>query len=316
MTQEAYTKRYGGQPEKYGRVAVLFGGVSSEREVSLRSGSAIASALEEDGFSVKRIDITENAIDQLTAEQIDRAFIALHGVGGEDGKIQAVLDWLKIPYTGSDMASSALAMNKLQTKYIWQSRGFPTPKYEVINQSSDWGKVFEQLGGEVFVKPIHEGSSLGMSFVDEVSEMAVAYKDPAKFDEEVLAESKVTGREFSVAVLNGQALPPVEMKTNNRFYDYQAKYFQDDTQYFCPCNLTDLKDAELRDLAVRSFNIVGCSGWGRVDFMQDEDENFYLLEVNTVPGMTNHSLVPMSANAVGLSFNELVCEILSSTLDE
>lgn len=260
------------------------------------------------------LDVQADAIAKIEAFAPDRVFIALHGPGGEDGKMQAVLDWLAIPYTGSDHAASALAMDKLKTKQVWQSVGLVTPEYASLVENSDWQAVLDSLGGQGFVKPAHEGSSIGMSVVSTAQELKAAYEKAAHYDAKVLVERRIVGREFTVAVLNGVALPAIGLKTDHVFYDYDAKYVSNTTQYLCPCGLTQEKEAELQSIAQQAFAAVGCKGWGRVDFMQDEAGNFYLLEVNTVPGMTDHSLVPMAARQSGIEFNELVLEILAQTL--
>ncbi|WP_075185863.1 D-alanine--D-alanine ligase [Teredinibacter haidensis] len=302
--------------EGFGKVAVLYGGTSAEREVSLKSGLAVEKGLQELGIDAKGYDIGGNAVEQLLAIDFDRAFIALHGEGGEDGKIQAVLDLMGKPYTGSRHTASAIAMDKLKTKQIWLSEGLPTPSYRVIDACADMAEVLQSLGGEAFVKPVHEGSSIGMRCVSSPQALAEACVLANQFDSLVMAEQKISGAEFTVAVLNGRALPPVELQTDNTFYDYEAKYESSTTRYNCPCNLSVEKIQELENLAVNAFGAVGCRGWGRVDVMQNQHGDFFLLEVNTVPGMTDHSLVPMAARAAGLSFNELVCEILATTMQD
>ncbi|ABD80112.1 D-alanine--D-alanine ligase [Saccharophagus degradans] len=309
-----YVKKFDGNTAALGRTLVLFGGTSSEREVSLRSGAAVLQALQAGGVDAHGLDVQADAIAKIEAFAPDRVFIALHGPGGEDGKMQAVLDWLAIPYTGSDHAASALAMDKLKTKQVWQSVGLVTPEYASLVENSDWQAVLDSLGGQGFVKPAHEGSSIGMSVVSTAQELKAAYEKAAHYDAKVLVERRIVGREFTVAVLNGVALPAIGLKTDHVFYDYDAKYVSNTTQYLCPCGLTQEKEAELQSIAQQAFAAVGCKGWGRVDFMQDEAGNFYLLEVNTVPGMTDHSLVPMAARQSGIEFNELVLEILAQTL--
>jgi D-alanine-D-alanine ligase len=302
--------------QQFGRVGVLFGGTSSEREISLKSGQAVCHALKSAGVNVVPIDLGENPIDQITAENIDRAFIVLHGPGGEDGKIQAVLEFLKVPYTGSGVQSSALAMDKLKTKYIWQAIGLPTPKFEVLTKATDWEQCLSKLDGRVMVKPAHEGSSIGMSKVDTPEGLKGAYEKAAGYDQTVIAEKLIDGAEYAVSILGDQCLPAIKVAVSNTFYDYDAKYFSDETQYSIPCGLGDDKLNELFDLTLKAFDSIGCGGWGRADFMADHENNFYLLEVNTVPGMTDHSLVPMAAAAVGKNFQELCLDILSQTLNE
>ena len=297
-----------------GRVGVLYGGESAEREISLQTGAAVMQALAELGVDHVGIDIGASAIADIQAAQLDRAFIALHGPGGEDGRMQAVLEYLHIPYTGSDVQSSALAMDKLRSKQLWCGVGLPTPEFAVLNSGSDFTQVLKDLGGEAIVKPAHEGSSLGMARVSGVDELKRAYQDAVRYDGSVLVERVIVGAEYTVAVLGGKALPPIKLETDHRFYDFDAKYLADDTRYICPCGLAEEREAELKDLALQAFSSLGCRGWGRVDVMEDAMGNFYLLEVNTVPGMTGHSLVPMAANAEGMSFNALVLAILQESV--
>jgi D-alanine-D-alanine ligase len=300
--------------KQLGRVGVLLGGTSSEREISLQSGAAVVAALEEAGIEHVAIDVGVNAIADIQAAKIDRAFLALHGAGGEDGRIQAVLEYLNIPFTGSGVQASALAMDKLRTKQLWRGVNLSTPDFSVLHAGSDWEKVLAHLGGEVMVKPAHEGSSIGMARVKTAQELAEAFQDAAKYDGSVIAERLIVGSEFTVAILDGEALPPIKLETDHTFYDFNAKYIANDTRYICPCGLGAEKEAELKQLALAAFDAVGCEGWGRVDVMADKAMNFYLLEVNTLPGMTSHSLVPMAAKARGLSFSELVLTILRAGL--
>ncbi|MDQ2075089.1 D-alanine--D-alanine ligase [Marinimicrobium sp. ABcell2] len=300
--------------QSLGRVGVLFGGVSAEREISLQSGAAVMQALSDLGIEHVGIDIGATAIADIQAAQLDRAFVALHGPGGEDGRIQAVLEYLHIPYTGSDVQSSALAMDKLRSKQLWSGVGLPTPEFSVLDSQSDFSAVLQSLGGEAFVKPAHEGSSLGMARVGSVEELTQAYEAAAKFDGSVLVERLVTGAEYTVAILGDSALPPIKLETDHRFYDFDAKYLADDTRYICPCGLDEKKEQQLKDLALQAFSSLGCRGWGRVDVMADQAGDFYLLEVNTIPGMTSHSLVPMAARAEGLSFSALILRILQESL--
>lgn len=293
-----------------GRVGVLYGGTSAEREISLQTGTAVLAALERLGVDAVGLDLGERALGQLQATPMDLAFIALHGPGGEDGRIQAVLEYMGIPYTGSDVASSALAMDKLRSKQLWAGIGLPTPAFELLGEGSDWERIVKNLGGDVIVKPSHEGSSLGMARVQTGTELAEAHARAARYDTSVLAERRIDGSEYTVALLDGEALPPIRLETDNRFYDYEAKYLADDTRYLCPCGLDKERESGLKALALRAFDSLGCRGWGRVDVMADGTGNFYLLEVNTVPGMTGHSLVPMAAEAAGLDFAELVRRIL------
>ncbi|MFT6984520.1 MAG: D-alanine-D-alanine ligase [Psychromonas sp.] len=302
----------------FGRVAVLLGGNSAEREVSLRSGTAVLNALLRQGIDAVALDPKHDDITQLQKMGFDRAFIVLHGRGGEDGSIQGFLTTLQIPFTGSDILSSAIAMDKSKTKQIWQSYQLPTANYQIVikddfdpAQSED---ILTSLSGCVMVKPVNEGSSIGMAKVSNPAELADALHDAFKFDNKVLLESWITGKEYTVSILNGQALPAIRMHTENQFYDYQAKYHSTETQYFCPCGLAPEKLSELNQLAIKAFNAIGCSGWGRVDFMLDEQGSWFLLEVNTVPGMTETSLVPKAAKQAGYDFDQLVLEILKQTL--
>lgn len=300
--------------KQLGRVGVLLGGTSSEREISLQSGAAVVAALEEAGIEHVAIDVGVKAIADIQAAKIDRAFLALHGAGGEDGRIQAVLEYLNIPFTGSGVQASALAMDKLRTKQLWRGVNLSTPDFAVLSTANDWKKVLADLGGEVMVKPAHEGSSIGMARVKTAQELADAFQNAAKYDGSVIAERLIVGSEFTVAILDGEALPPIRLETDHTFYDFNAKYIASDTRYICPCGLDVEKETELKQLALAAFDAVGCEGWGRVDVMADKAMNFYLLEVNTLPGMTSHSLVPMAAKARGLSFSELVLTILRAGL--
>lgn len=300
--------------QQLGRVGVLLGGTSSEREISLQSGAAVVAALVEAGIDHVAIDVGDNAIADIQAAKIDRAFLALHGAGGEDGRIQAVLEYLKIPFTGSGVQSSALAMDKLRTKQLWRGVNLPTPEFAVLTSNSNWEKVLSDLGGEVMVKPAHEGSSIGMARVKTAQELADAFANAEKYDGSVIAERLIVGSEFTVAILDDEALPPIKLETDHTFYDFNAKYIANDTRYICPCGLSAEKESELKSLALAAFHAVGCEGWGRVDVMADKSLNFYLLEVNTAPGMTSHSLVPMAAKVRGLSFSELVLTILRCSL--
>tara|TARA_R110001583_G_scaffold34784_5_gene116423 strand:- start:8935 stop:9855 length:921 start_codon:yes stop_codon:yes gene_type:complete len=302
----------------FGKVAVLFGGNSAEREVSLKSGNAVLNALIRQGVDAHGIDPKLDDISQIKALGFDRAFIVLHGRGGEDGTIQGFLETLGIPFTGSDVSSSAIGMDKAKTKQIWQSCQLPTASYQIIIKEnfepSSATDILEELSGTVMVKPVHEGSSIGMAKAENAAQLIAALEDAFKFDNKVLLESWITGDEFTVSMLNGKALPAISMKTNNQFYDYQAKYQSTETQYFCPCGLSDAELTELNYLAEEAFKTIGCSGWGRVDFMRDNDKNWYLLEVNTVPGMTETSLVPKAAKQAGIDFDQLVLDILEQTI--
>lgn len=298
----------------FGRVAVLYGGKSAEREVSLKSGAAVIDALSTAGVDVVAIDVGDDLLARLQSEKIDRAFIILHGRGGEDGSMQGLLECLGIPYTGSGILASALAMDKLRTKQVWQSLGIPTPRHAVLASESDCLQAGTELGFPLIVKPAHEGSSIGMAKVNSAQELVAAWQDAAKYDSQVLVEQWIHGPEFTIAVLRGQVLPPIALGTPHVFYDYDAKYIANDTQYRIPCGLDSVKEQELIDLTARACNAIGIEGWGRLDVMQDEQGRFWLLEVNTAPGMTDHSLVPMAARAAGLDFQQLVLAILAESV--
>ncbi len=308
--------------KQIGRVGVLYGGLSAEREISLQSGAAVLAALTDAGIEHVAIDVGHNIIADIQAANIDRAFLILHGPGGEDGRIQALLEFLNIPYTGSDVQSSALAMDKLRTKQLWRGvdingkQGLSTPEFAVLDKHSDFADVLARLGGEAMVKPANEGSSIGMSRVNSAAELEIAFNKAAQYQGRVLVERLIVGGEYTVAILDGEALPPIKLETDHSFYDFNAKYIAEDTRYLCPCGLSAEKELELKNLALNAFNAVGCRGWGRVDVMADHQQNFYLLEVNTAPGMTSHSLVPMAAKAIGLSFAELVVTILCASLKD
>ncbi|WP_439859586.1 D-alanine--D-alanine ligase [Pseudomonas sp. MBLB4136] len=299
----------------YGRVAVLFGGKSAEREISLKSGNAVLGALQGAGVDAFGIDVGDHFLQRLTREKIDRAFIVLHGRGGEDGSMQGLLECAGIPYTGSGILASALAMDKLRTKQVWQSLGLPTPRHAALTCVADCQAAAADLGFPLIVKPAHEGSSIGMAKVQSVEELIAAWQAASRYDAEVLVEQWIQGPEFTVAVLRGQVLPPIALGTPHSFYDYDAKYLASDTQYRIPCGLDAAKEEELKDLTVRACEAVGTQGWARVDVMQDAAGQFWLLEVNTVPGMTDHSLVPMAAQAAGLDFQQLVLAILADSVE-
>ncbi|NIE74923.1 D-alanine--D-alanine ligase [Pantoea sp. Ap-967] len=298
----------------FGRVAVLYGGKSAEREVSLKSGAAVIDALTSAGVDVVGIDVGDDLLARLQAEKIDRAFIILHGRGGEDGSMQGLLECLGIPYTGSGILASALAMDKLRTKQVWQSLGIPTPRHAVLASAEDCVAAGTELGFPLIVKPAHEGSSIGMAKVNSEQELVAAWQDAANYDSQVLVEQWIHGPEFTIAVLRGQVLPPIALGTPHVFYDYDAKYIANDTQYRIPCGLDSAKEQELIDLTARACDAIGIEGWGRLDVMQDEQGRFWLLEVNTAPGMTDHSLVPMAARAAGLDFQQLVLAILADSV--
>jgi D-alanine-D-alanine ligase len=301
-------------PKDFGRVAVLYGGKSAEREVSLKSGAQVLGALQSAGVDVFGIDVGDDLLDILQRETIDLAFIILHGRGGEDGSMQGLLECLGIPYTGSGILASALAMDKLRTKQVWKSLGLPTPHHAVLASEADCISAGGELGFPLIVKPAHEGSSIGMAKVNSVEELIDAWKAASTYDSQVLVEQWITGPEFTIATLRDQVLPPIALGTPHTFYDYDAKYVANDTQYRIPCGLDPVKEQELIALTARACEAIGIAGWGRVDVMQDADGQFWLLEVNTAPGMTDHSLVPMAARAAGLDFQQLVLAILAASL--
>ncbi len=292
------------------KVAILFGGNSAEREVSLHSGERVHAALLEQGVACQLIDTRENVVQQLQDYQPDVAFVALHGCGGEDGTMQGLLETMGIPYTGSDVMASALAMDKYRSKLLWQSIGLPTPEFALVIDCDNLEYAESLL--PAFVKPSMEGSSVGVTRVERREQLGEACDLAGVERAPVLVEASVDGPEFTVGILHGQALPVVKIETESEFYDYEAKYLSDNTRYKIPCGLTQTEEQEVQALALTAFETLGCSGWGRVDFMQDQHGRFWLLEVNTIPGMTDHSLVPMAAKAAGLSFAELVLEILQS----
>ncbi|WP_043309099.1 D-alanine--D-alanine ligase [Pseudomonas sp. ML96] len=302
-------------PKAFGRVAVLFGGKSAERAVSLKSGAAVLEALQSAGVDAFGIDVGDDFLQRLVAEKIDRAFIVLHGRGGEDGSMQGLLECAGIPYTGSGILASALAMDKLRTKRVWLSLGLPTPNHAALASEEDCRAAAAELGFPLFVKPAHEGSSIGMAKVADVDALIAAWKDASKYDSQVLVEQMIDGPEYTIAMLRGQVLPPIGLGTPHTFYDYDAKYLANDTQYRIPCGLSAEKEAELKELTARACEAVGTQGWARADVMQDASGKFWLLEVNTVPGMTDHSLVPMAARAAGLDFQQLVLAILADSVE-
>jgi D-alanine-D-alanine ligase len=296
--------------KNFGKVAVLFGGRSAEREVSLKSGSAVLAALQKSGVDAHAFDPAQRDLSDLKKEKFERVFIALHGRFGEDGTVQGALELLGIPYTGSGVMASAIAMDKWRTKLIWQAMGLPIPEYEALTAPSDWNALADHLDLPLFIKPANEGSSVGVSKVKTVEQLPLAYAEAAKHDKVVIAESYVSGGEYTVAILNGRALPVIKIEPANEFYDYEAKYLRDDTRYLCPCGLDAKAEAEMQELAQQAFALIGGQGWGRVDFLRGEDGKAYLLEINTSPGMTDHSLVPMAARQAGIDFQQLVLQIL------
>lgn len=302
------------QNNGFGQVAVLMGGISAEREVSLKSGLAITQALKAEGISASACDVKSITDLIEVSKKYDRAFIALHGRWGEDGTVQGVLESLNFPFTGSKMAASALAMDKLRTKWLWQGAGLATPKFIRVDNSLPFNERDFSLGFPVIVKPIHEGSSIGMAKAGDMKALKSAIIIAQQYDSEILIEQWITGREFTCAILNSKALPLIELKTTHEFYDYDAKYKSNDTQYICPVDLTAKQQEIIQTQALQAFDVVGAETWGRVDFMLDENDQAWLIELNSTPGMTHQSLVPMAAQASGSSFNNLVVKILKSTL--
>lgn len=296
----------------FGKVAVLMGGPSAEREVSLKSGNAVLAALKRQDVDAHGIDADKSTLRLLEDGGFDRVFIVLHGRWGEDGVIQGALEVLDIPYTGSGVLGSALGMDKLRSKYLWSAAGVPTPEYAMLEPGIDLGKVAAKLGLPMFVKPAREGSSLGISKAKTVTELKAAWEAAAKYDDQVIAERFIDGAELTCGILGDRALPLIRIETDREFYDYEAKYILDNTRYLCPCGLPADRERAIQALAQRAFDALGCSGWGRVDFMLDKDGQIYALEVNTVPGMTDHSLVPKAAKQAGIDFDQLVLRILET----
>jgi D-alanine-D-alanine ligase len=294
----------------FGKVGVLLGGRSAEREVSLKSGSMVLAALKKQGLDAQPFDPRDQGIDALIAQRFDRVFIALHGRYGEDGTIQGLLELSGIPYTGSGVLASALAMDKWRTKLVWQAAGVPTPRYELLAADTDFIAVAGRLGLPLMVKPANEGSSIGMTKVKRAADLEEAYALAANYDPLVLAEQFIDGAELTGGILGREALPLIRLETPRDFYDYEAKYVADDTRYILPCGLPPEQERAIRVAALRAFDVLGCRGWGRVDLMLDRAGAPYFLEVNTSPGMTDHSLVPMAARHAGISFEQLCVRIL------
>lgn len=294
----------------FGKVAVLMGGSSAEREISLISGKAVLEALRSCGVDAHAFDPAQQPVCALKEMGFDRAFIALHGRGGEDGTIQGALETIGLPYTGSGVMASAIAMDKWRTKLIWAAGGIPTPPYALLTDNTDWSAVVAQLGLPIFVKPAREGSSVGATKVTLAEDLPAAYANAAKHDALVLAESFIQGQELTAAFLNDEALPLVRIQAPGGNYDYQSKYFSDETQYFCPSGLPAELEREIQAIVLKSAKLLNCRGWGRADVILRDDGKPYLLEMNTVPGMTGHSLVPMAARAVGIEFAQLCMTLL------
>jgi len=300
-----------------GSIAVLYGGESSEREVSLKSGEAVINAFAELGVAVEPIDVALKDLQQcLSSKNIKHCFIALHGGAGEDGTIQALLESMDVTYTGSSMLGCAIAMDKARTKLLWQGAGIATANFMTVDENTPWLDVSEKLGSKFMMKPANEGSSIGMSVVENEADYQQALKLASQYEGDVIAERWIDGPEYTVAIVDGIALPMVRMKTDNQFYDYQAKYESNSTQYICPCGLSAELELQIQQDALQAFELLACSGWGRIDVMLDADGQYYFLEANTVPGMTSHSLVPMAAKAGGRDFSALVGDILLMSLQQ
>jgi D-alanine-D-alanine ligase len=298
---------------RFGKVAVLMGGKSAERPVSLKSGGMVLTALKASGIDAHAFDPSERGLEALIDERFDRAFIALHGRFGEDGTVQGALEYLGLPYTGSGVLASALAMDKLRTKQLWQARGLPTPPFELLGRDTDFRAAAARIGLPIMVKPASEGSSIGMSKVRDGDDLEEAFALAVNYDPVVIAEKFIEGTELTGAILARTPLPLIRLETERDFYDYEAKYVRDDTRYILPCGLPEDKEREVQALCLEAFDALGCTGWGRADLMMDKAGNAYLLEINTSPGMTDHSLVPMAARAVGLSYEALCVKILEGS---
>lgn len=300
----------------FGTVAVLMGGNAAEREISLKSGAAVYEALLRKGVGAVAVDVNSSPIEALSGRHFDRVFNIMHGRGGEDGVLQAVLEVMAMPYTGSGVMASAITMDKLRTKLCWQGMGLPTPGWMLLRDEQDVDACIDKLGFPVIVKPAKEGSSLGMSKADDKDDLLRAFGLAAGYDCDVYAEQWVQGQEYTIAVLDNEALPVIRLETPNSFYDFDAKYQADTTQYHCPCGLDAKQESALQDLALDACRGLDVSGWARVDAFIDKDGGMQLIEVNTVPGMTDHSLVPMAAKAAGIGFDELVWRILETSFDD
>ncbi|MES2605967.1 MAG: D-alanine--D-alanine ligase [Pseudomonadota bacterium] len=300
-------------PARYGRVAVVMGGKSAEREISLISGKAVLESLLRSGINAYGIDADSTLLQQLQQDRPDRVFIMLHGRDGEDGKLQGALEWLGIPYTGSGVLASAVAMDKIRSKLLWLQLGLSTADFVELKADSDFAAVLKKLG-PCFVKPVCEGSSIGIGGAETTAQLQSAWRHASQYDTTVLAEQWIRGREFTVTILDDEALPVIELESSNAFYDFEAKYVSNETRYHCPAALTPEQTAEIQQLALDAYRSLGCTGWGRADVMQDKAGRFWLLEVNTAPGMTSHSLVPMAAKVAGLDFDALVLRILQTSV--
>lgn len=300
--------------QQFGKVAVLMGGWSAERDVSLQSGNAVLNGLLEAGVDAHGIDFEKADASQLLG--YDRVFNILHGRGGEDGVVQGLMEYLGISYTGTGILGSALAMDKIRTKEIWLNKGMRTPAFRTVNDVAECEQAIKELGLPVIVKPALEGSSIGISKVENKTEIGTAFELAVACKSEVMIEQWIDGEEYTVSILDGKTLPAIRLQTPNQFYDYEAKYISDTTEYICPCGLPEEKESELTGIAIQAFNAISANGWGRIDFMLDKEGLSWLIEANTVPGMTDHSLVPMAAKQAGYTFSELVVEILKTSVEE
>ncbi len=301
-------------PADFGRVAVLMGGWSSEREISLQSGEAVLAALLTEGVDAVGVDVDRAIASRLAGGGFSRAFNILHGRGGEDGVIQGLLEVLELPFTGSGVKASAIAMDKMVSKRLWEAQGLPTPPSLPLCAQTDWSAVVDALGLPVIVKPAEEGSSIGMTIVRAQADLPAAWRRASRRAGEVFAEKWIDGEEYTVTILGNAALPAIRLETSHEFYDYAAKYQSEDTRYLCPCGLSASEERELGELALTAFRALGAEGWGRVDLMRDERGDFWLIELNTIPGMTAHSLAPKAARAAGMSFEQLAMRILATSL--
>jgi D-alanine-D-alanine ligase len=296
--------------DDFGKVAVLMGGDSNERAVSLLSGDAVFLALKRLGIEAEAFDPSDRDINEI--QSYNRVFITLHGRGGEDGSVQAFLKSKNVAYTGSDSLSSAIGMDKIKTKLLWRSLNIPTPDFLQVNEKTSYIEILDAISVPFFIKPSNEGSSIGIDKIKNEKQYQEAFLKTSKIDTNVIVEKFVDGEEFTVAIVNGKTFPVIKIKPSNEFYDYEAKYIRDDTQYICPSGIEKNKEASISEEALKAFKAVGCSSWGRVDFMMDKAGRHYFIEVNTSPGMTSHSLVPMAAKEVGINFDQLVLEILKT----
>ncbi|MGY0217853.1 D-alanine--D-alanine ligase [Endozoicomonadaceae bacterium StTr2] len=307
-----YQRKARRSASEYGRVGVLYGGNSGERAVSLKSGQRVHKALKARGVDSVLIDAANDVVSAFSDQGVNRVFNALHGRGGEDGRMQGLLDTIGMPYTGSGVMASSVTMNKVLTKQVWIAAGLPTPEFRVIRSEAELSGM-KEFCYPCFVKPALEGSSLGMSRVESFEELPAAWRKAKEFCSEVLVEQFIDGAEYTIGILDSTPLPVIRLETDNVFYDYEAKYQSNDTRYIVPCGLSKEKEQALQAMALEAFRLTECEGWGRVDLMLDQQQNPWLLEINTIPGMTDHSLVPMAAREVGLDFDELVMEILETS---